>query len=163
MASRCGVRAGEISLITISPKEYLRTSFRPDRDFIDGEVLEWNAAQRGLGTRRQRSPNSARKSRPSEIRIPDIVVARIPISDEEVFTSALYLCVEVISLEDIVSACRNGSTNISNSVFPTFGNRSVEALRWRVKAEGWGGAASDGIMRSEDGQVAMALVDVYLP
>jgi hypothetical protein len=60
----------------ISVDENLRTSFDPDRAFVDGEVVE-----RNVGKRKH----------------------EIPIPDEEVFTRPPYLCVELMSPDDTIT------------------------------------------------------------
>ena len=76
----------------ISIDEYLHTSFRPDCDFIDGEVR-----LQALCALRMRVSSS-------RVRIPDVVVSEIPLPDEEVFSSPPYLCIEVMSPDDTFAA-----------------------------------------------------------
>ena len=163
----------------ISLEEYLRTSFRPDCDFIDGEVRERNVGKRRhayaqieVGTwfsQRKKDlllqPLTELRTQvgPGRIRIPDVVVARIPIPDEEVFTSPPYLCVEVMSPDDTVSALQERLDEYIDFGVPNIWVIDPWKHRgWRVTAVGWA-AALDGIMRSDDGQVAMPLADVLLP
>jgi Uma2 family endonuclease len=163
----------------ISLEEYLRTSFRPDCDFVDGEVRERNLGKRRHGyaqgeiatwfnlRKRELTLQSLTELRmqvaPGRIRIPDVVVVRTPIPDEEVFTSPPYLCVEVMSPDDTVSAMQERLDE-----YLGFGVPNVWVIDpwkhrgWRVTSAGWA-VASDGVMRSDDGQVAMPLVDVLLP
>jgi len=159
--------------------EYLRTSFHPDCDFIDGQILERNAGKRKHAYaqtriaawfvhRRQNLRLEAltelrMRVSPGRVRIPDVVVSEIPLPDEEVFTTPPYLCIEVMSPDDTIAAMQDrlddylqfGVTNIW--VVDPWKHRG-----WNVTSEGWATAAG-GIMRTADGRIALPLGDVLLP
>ena len=105
---------GSATLISI--EEYLRTSYSPDREYIDGEVVERNLGekthskiQRRLSTYldnrskkfgievfpEQRVQVSARR-----FRVPDLTVVRSPEPEQEIFTSPPHLCIEILSKDD---------------------------------------------------------------
>ena len=163
----------------ISVDEYLRTSFDPDCDFVDGEVLERNVGKRRHGyaqlrigawfVQRQQALNLAAitelrmRAWPNRIRIPDVVVSEMPLPEEEIFTSPPYLCVEVMSPDDTISAMQDRLDDYLNFGVPNIWVVDPWKHRgWRVTAEGWA-AAPDAIMRTADGRVAMPLADVLLP
>ncbi len=100
----------------ISVAEYLRASYRPDCDYVDGEVLERNVGETdhswlqmvlsaNLFARRgewnitplveQRVQVSARR-----YRIPDICVVRGPKPAEQILTKPPFICIEILSPED---------------------------------------------------------------
>ncbi|HEY3825986.1 MAG TPA: Uma2 family endonuclease [Bryobacteraceae bacterium] len=107
----------------ISVEEYLHTSYHPDRDFIEGEVLERNEGKRRHSYaqaqvaiwfgRRTELPclQSLTELRmrvgQNRIRIPDVVVCEVPLPEEEVFTSPPYLCIEVMSPDDTIAAMQD--------------------------------------------------------
>jgi Uma2 family endonuclease len=99
----------------ISVEEYLRTSYHPDCDYVDGEVLERNmgekshaklqkaillfltAREKELGIwviQEQRVQISAKR-----FRIPDICVT-LGEPNEEILHNAPFICIEVLSPED---------------------------------------------------------------
>jgi Uma2 family endonuclease len=159
--------------------EYLRTSYRPDCDFIEGEVLERNVGKRRHARAQARiaawfiqrqevlSLESLTELRmrvgPNRIRIPDVVVAEMPIPEEEVFITPPYLCVEVMSPDDTVAAMQDRLDD-----YLAFGVPNVWVIDpwkhrgWHVTAEGWATAAGE-VMRTADGRIAMPLADVLLP
>jgi Uma2 family endonuclease len=163
----------------ISVDEYLRTSYDPDCDFIEGEVLERNVgkrkhsyAQLRIGAwfvhRREMLCLEAftelrTRIGQRRIRIPDLVVCEVPIPNEEVFTTPPYLCVEVMSPDDTVAAMQDRLDD-----YLQFGVPNVWVIDpwkhrgWIVTAGGWATCA-DGIMRTPDGRVALPLADVLLP
>ena len=166
-----------VSTLT-SVDEYLRTSFHPDCDFIDGEVLERNVGKRRHGYAQARiviwfgrrtelpplEPLTELRMRigPGRIRIPDVVVVEA-IPDEEVFTSPPYLCIEVMSPDDTIAGMQDRLDDYLNFGVPNVWVIDPWKHRgWRVTAEGWA-TATDGVMRTSDGRIAMPLVDVLLP
>lgn len=96
----------------ISVEEYLETSYRPDCDYVDGEVVERNLGTRDHGwlqtaiaayffaRRRQWNITVITGLRirvsPTRFRIPDICVI-LGDTDEQVLTQPPFLCIEVLS------------------------------------------------------------------
>jgi Uma2 family endonuclease len=99
----------------ISAEEYLRTSYRPDCDYVDGEVLERNvgekshaklqkavllylsAREKELGIwaiQEQRVQVTAKR-----FRIPDICVT-LGEPNEEILRQPPFICIEILSPED---------------------------------------------------------------
>ena len=100
----------------ISVTEYLNTTFRPDCDYVDGEVLE-----RNLGERDHSQPQALlaayflirRKEwglwalteqrvqvKPHRFRIPDVCVLREDALYEQVVIAPPLICVEILSKDD---------------------------------------------------------------
>jgi Uma2 family endonuclease len=163
----------------ISVDEYLRTSFDPDCDFIEGEVLERNVGKRRHGYaqteiaawfvhRRQTlrlQPITELRMRvgPNKIRIPDVLVSEMPLPDEEVFTSPPYLCIEVMSPDDTMASLQDRLDDYLHFGVPNVWVVDPWKHRgWHVTADGWANAVG-GIMRTADGRIALPLVDVLLP
>src|SRR5689334_20398838 len=102
----------------ISVEEYLRTSYRPDCDYVDGEVQERNLGERDhsslqmkvlmyLGTRQKELgievfPEQRVQVKPARFRIPDVCVV-LGHTNEQIFTTPPFLCVEILSPEDRMS------------------------------------------------------------
>ena len=105
--------------VYIPVEEYLSTSYRPDCDYVDGEVLERNLGTQShallqallakwfddrfeshgcVGLTEQRLRVDERR-----VRIPD-VCALVNGADEEVLTSAPLVCIEVLSPEDTLTS-----------------------------------------------------------
>jgi Uma2 family endonuclease len=95
---------------------YLQTDFRPDCDYVDGEILERNAGEHEhaflqslLATlinehRREWNCTALTELRvqvsPSRFRIPDISVVAADVPFERVLSRPPILCVEILSSED---------------------------------------------------------------
>jgi Uma2 family endonuclease len=100
----------------ISVEEYLRTTYRPDCDYVDGQVLERNVGEKDHGKLQFRIAKwlDARAEElgifvfqeqrvrvgPRRFRIPDLCVVAGAEPDEQVFTSPPHICIEILSRED---------------------------------------------------------------
>jgi Uma2 family endonuclease len=99
----------------ISVEEYLSTSYRPDCDYLDGEVVERNLGERDhswlqmlvsayiFGHYKDQGICPFTEMRvqvkPKRFRIPDICVT-VGFPDEKIFTKPPLLCIEILSPED---------------------------------------------------------------
>jgi Uma2 family endonuclease len=102
--------------VQIPVEEYLRTVYRPDCDYIDGEVLERNMGETPharLQTffARYFAPyeddwhfevltEQRLQTGPKNYRVPDLMLARFPNLDERIIRTPPLLCLEVLSSED---------------------------------------------------------------
>jgi len=100
----------------IPVEEYLRTSYSPDCDFVDGEVLERNVGElEHSSTQREilfylqtRYPHLRRRLLPEQrvqvsitrFRIPDVCVRAEGAPREAIVRTAPALCIEILSPED---------------------------------------------------------------
>lgn len=157
----------------------MHTTYRPDCDFVEGHVVERNVGKKKHGyaqgevhfwfrsrkdqTRLQPIPELRIRVGSQRVRIPDVAVCELPLPEEEVLTAPPYLCVEIMSPEDTMSKLQDRLDD-----YLAFGVPNVWVIDpwkhrgWRVTADGWA-TATDGIMRTSDGRVAMALAEVLLP
>lgn len=99
-------------------EEYLTTVYRPDCDYVDGELLERNLGEKDHGRlqlklgayflARQSQWNTYAiveqrvQVRPGRFRIPDICVL-LGEPDEQILTTPPFLCIEILSPEDRLS------------------------------------------------------------
>jgi Uma2 family endonuclease len=99
----------------ISVEEYLRTSYRPDCDYVDGEVLGRNVGEKDhsslqkkiilyLGARESQLgicvfPEQRVQVSPTRFRIPDVCVT-LGEPAEQIFTKPPFICIEILSPED---------------------------------------------------------------
>lgn len=102
--------------------EYLRKSYRPDRDYVDGEVQERNLGERDHADLQMQialmlcQPRNAAHviARPelrvqvktARFRVPDICVLRKTTPREQIVTQPPLLCIEILSPEDTVQRTR---------------------------------------------------------
>ena len=100
----------------ISVEEYLRTTYRPDCDYVDGEVQERNMGETPHARLQsfflryfalhedewqiEALPEQRVHVAPRRYRIPDVMLAALPNLDERIVRTPPILCVEVLSSED---------------------------------------------------------------
>jgi len=106
------------SATLISVEEYLRSSYSPDREYVDGEIVERNLGEKAhgtvqsnlilyLGNRRKalgirEFPEQRVEVSPKRFRVPDITVVKAPAPREQIFRSPPHLCIEILSKDDTV-------------------------------------------------------------
>lgn len=102
----------------ISVEQYLATSYRPDCDYVDGEVVERNlgefdhswlqgaiiaffwTAYKKLGI--CAVPEQRVQVKPARFRIPDVCVC-LEKPNEQILTKPPFICIEILSPEDRMS------------------------------------------------------------
>jgi Uma2 family endonuclease len=105
---------GAATLVSI--EDYLSTSYSPDREYIDGRIVERNLGEKThsaiqgnlFGWFRDRRKELQYRAfvqvrvqvSPARFRIPDVTVIKASQVQGEIFTSPPYLCIEVLSKED---------------------------------------------------------------
>ena len=105
--------------LLISVDEYLRTSYRPDCDFIDGEVQERFLGERdhstlqlalGVVFHRNRDawkvvplPEQRVQVTDTRFRVPDLCIVRTGDPHDQIVRVAPLLCIEILSPEDTLS------------------------------------------------------------
>lgn len=102
----------------VSVEEYLKTSYSPDRDYVDGVVEERNLGERDHSWIQAKfigffiskfgktgvapMPEWRFQTSPTRFRIPDVTVVRGK-PDEKILTKPPLLCIEILSPEDRMS------------------------------------------------------------
>jgi len=100
----------------VSVEDYLSTSYSPDREYIDGRIVERNLGEKThssiqtnmilyLGPRRKELgikiyAEQRVQVSPTRFRIPDITVVKGSQFQGEIFTNPPHLCIEVLSKDD---------------------------------------------------------------
>ncbi len=102
----------------VSVEDYLRTSYRPDRDYVDGEIeekivgegthsiVQWflagtffvNAEAWGITGR----PECRVQVAPTRFRVPDLTILRRGLPREEILRMPPLLIIEILSPEDTI-------------------------------------------------------------
>lgn len=106
-----------MSTTLVSLEEYLGTSYSPDREYVDGVILERNVGKRphsrvqsNLAYFLQHRypalyawPGQRVRTTPTRVRIPDICVT-LDDPGIDTFEAPPFLCVEILSPDDTLSA-----------------------------------------------------------
>ena len=100
----------------ISVEEYLHTNYDPDREYVDGEVVERHLGEKTHSTiqanlivyfagRRKEwgvraYPEQRVQISPTRFRIPDVSVVKLSREQGEIFNNPPHLCIEILSKDD---------------------------------------------------------------
>ncbi len=165
-----------MTLTQISVDEYLATSYRPDCDFIDGELEERNVGQKDhsrLQTRIASWFDARRKQwdleafvelrmRVSETRyrIPDVCVVTLPQPEEQVITGAPYIAIEVMSPDDRFPRLQERFDDyLSMGIENIWAIDSTTGRAWQITEAGHL-EALDRVLRTTDGRVSLPLAEL---
>jgi len=161
----------------VSVDEYLATSYRPDCDFVDGELIERNLGtpdhsnlqrativwfeNRRRELRLSAYPEMRIRVSPSRYRIPDLCVIPPPMPRGQFLTQPPYICIEVLSPEDSFSKYQTRLDDYLEMGVPNIWVIDPPSRRgWSIAREGHF-EALDGVLRTGDGRVAMPMAELF--
>jgi len=163
------------TLIPVS--EYLSTSYDPDCDYVDGELLERNVGEYDHGRlqgvlfayffarEKQWGVNVVVEQRvqvsKTRFRVPDVCVLAGGKPDEQIFTRPPMFCIEILSPEDTMSRMQE---RISD--YLAFGVSHVWVPDPRTKraydyTAGGMHESKDGVLRIDNSQIAVPLAEIF--
>jgi Uma2 family endonuclease len=112
----CILKPGMGAATLVSIEEYLSTSYSPDREYIDGRIVERNLGEKTHSSiqgnlfgwfwdRRKQIPFRAFLEQRVQVsatrfRVPDVTVVRTSQTQGQIFTSPPHLCIEILSKDD---------------------------------------------------------------
>ncbi len=158
----------------ISVEEYLNTSYRPDCDYVDGEVRERNLGEfdhssmqgeiifwlrshySGLG--RRVLPEQRVQVKPTRFRIPDVCVLAEGAPREAVTRTPPLLCVEILLREDRMNEVVERLDDYFHMGVPVCWMIDPAKGRGWIATPGQLSEPSDGILRA--GDIEMPLSEV---
>jgi Uma2 family endonuclease len=161
----------------ISVEEYLRTNYRPDRDYVDGEVQERLSGEKNHGKVQKAVllqlaalenelgifviPEQRVQVSPTRFRVPDVCVMRTE-PKEQVFHDAPFLCVEILSPEDRVGRVQERVDDyIAMGVAYVWVIDPHTKRAWAITAkEGWREEIS-GVLKTEDPAMQVPLASLF--
>lgn len=163
------------TLVTV--QEYLATCFRPDREYVDGEIQERNLGEQPhsraqillaaflvqreakWGIRaltEQRIQVSA-----SRFRVPDVCVLHASASRDAIIQEAPILCVEILSSEDRVSRLNEKLRDYFQMGVRYVWVLDPQAKRAFCYTPGEMHEVLDGVLRAQDPNIEVPLAEVF--
>ncbi|HEY5329918.1 MAG TPA: Uma2 family endonuclease [Acidobacteriaceae bacterium] len=163
------------ALIPVS--EYLQTTYRPDRDYIDGELKERNVGEQPhgniqiiLGTIFQNNRltwgvrplgDTRLQITPTRYRIPDLMVLRNTDPKDGIVRFVPLLCVEIMSKDDRLNEIRERVADYAG-----IGTQDIWVIDpWKRVAyeESANGLRQpgDGILRVQGTSIEVSLADIF--
>jgi Uma2 family endonuclease len=177
MAIATEATAGSSSSKGMPVEEYLRTSFDPDCEYVDGEVLDRNVGEKGHSKVQWRLivwfakhgqalgvfalQEWRFKVTDRHYRIPDFCIVAGPEPDEAVLNTRPLVCVEILSPEDRMSRM---SKKIAD--YLAYGVRYVWILNPKTReaivyTEGDVHPVTDGMLRTENPAIEIPLSEIF--
>jgi len=161
----------------ISVEDYLRTTYDPDCDYVDGEVIERNVGERLHGKLQFELAYLFRTQRAiwktyalietrvqvseRRFRIPDVCVYIGPEPRERILSTPPFICIEILSPEDRISR-----TQARMDDYLQFGVRYVWVIDpdnrrvWVYTADG-SREVKDGMLRTENPSLTVDLSEIF--
>jgi Uma2 family endonuclease len=158
-------------------EEYLRTTYDPDCDYVDGEVLERNLGERDHSTlqrefifffrSRQKTwhvfvyPEQRVQMSAKRFRIPDICVYVGQKPPDQVFRTPPFICIEILSPEDRVERTQQRIDDYLRFGVPyVFVINPRERRAWSYTTEG-STEIHDGVLRTENPSFEVPLAEIF--
>jgi Uma2 family endonuclease len=156
----------------ISVTEYLNTTYRPDRDYVDGEVLERNLGEYDHSRSQMRIsayffnrekewrirvvPEQRVQVKPTRFRIPDISVVLEESPVEAIFRQPPFLCIEILSKDDSFNSVIDRLDDYVAMGVPNI---------WMIEPHTRRGYryTSDGLLEAKDGILRTSNPDLAVP
>lgn len=158
----------------VSVEEYLANAWSPDRDYIEGELLERNMGELSHGRLQLRIGAwlFARESRlrfkavievrlqvkPNRFRVPDLMVLRGDAPREEIVPAIPLLCIEILSKDDSMIGILERIQDYLDMGVPTCWIIDPIHRQGWVATSGHLAASTDGILRADDIEMPLAEV-----
>jgi Uma2 family endonuclease len=158
-------------------EEYLRTTYHPDCDYVDGEVLERNVGEHDhsdlqselvhyfRSRRKQWQLHAVVEQRvqvaPTRFRVPDVCVMKGGGPYPAIFRQAPFICIEVLSKKDsLVSTQKRIDDYLKFGVNYVWGFDPTDRRVWTYSSEG-NREVKDGVLRTENPSIEVLLAEVF--
>jgi Uma2 family endonuclease len=161
----------------ISVDEYLRTSYRPDCDYVDGEVLERNLGEydhsrpqgliyaflfnREKEWRIRVVPEQRVQVKPSRFRIPDICVVLADSPVEAIFRRPPFICIEILSKDDTFKSLTERLDDYLAMGVPNVWVIEPHTRRGYIYNSNGILEAKDGVLRAANSEIAVPLASIF--
>jgi Uma2 family endonuclease len=161
----------------VSVSEYLSTTYRPDREYVDGEIVERNMGKKPHSRAQSRvhAYLAAREAEwrvealveqtvqvsPTRFRIPDVCALRADAPEEDIITHPPFLCVEILSKDDTLLSVQDRLDDFLHMGVENVWVIDPEKRRgYRYTADGLI-VAKDGVMRTSNPAITVPLDAIF--
>jgi len=156
-------------------EEYLTTSYRPDCEYLEGQLLERKLGERDH-SKLQREfllrlhapdksawafPEQRVQVKPHRYRVPDLCVVYGPEPVEPVFTEPPFLCVEILSRDDRMSEMQDRLNDYLQMGVPQVWLVDPQRRRAYYCTEDGLQEAKDGFLRTTTPELTVSLGDLW--
>ncbi len=158
-------------------EEYLRTAYRPDCDYVDGEVLERNVGEHDhsdlqselvyyfRARRKQWGLHAVVEQRVqvkrNRFRIPDVCVVKGGRIQPAIFDEPPFICIEVLSKDDTLRSVQSRVDDYLNFGVPhVWVCDPYDRRVWTYTSDG-SREVKDGVLRTENPAIEVLLAELF--
>ena len=161
----------------VSVQQYLSTSYRPDREYIDGVILERNLGeydhsntQRLLGGyffihadewKVQALPEQRVQVKATRFRVPDLCIVFEPGPFEQIFITPPFICIEILSKDDTLESMQERIDDYLSFGVPYVWVINPRKRRAFVHTTEGCKEPKDGILRTENPEIVVPLTAIF--
>src|SRR6185369_8413989 len=161
----------------VSVQEYLNTSYSPDCEYVDGQIVERNVGAKEHselqtelaiylgGLRKQYGIHVFVEQRvqvlPTRFRVPDVCVVLGKRPSTSIFHEPPFLCIEILSKDDTFVETENRIDDYRQFGVPNIWVIDPGTRRARVYCGSRSEEAKDGILSTKDPIITVSLADLY--
>jgi Uma2 family endonuclease len=161
----------------ISVDEYLKTTYRPDCDYVDGEVRERNLGEYDhsrpqmrlilfVGTREKEwgirvVPEQRVQVNQNRFRIPDVCVVLADSPVEAIFRCPPFICVEILSKDDTFKSLTERLDDYLAMGVPNVWVIDPHTRRGYVYNASGLLETKDGVLRAANSEIAVPLASIF--
>jgi Uma2 family endonuclease len=163
-------------VVLVSVEEYLNTDYSPDCDYVDGLLEDRNVGQKDHSTTQMKIayflyhrrhqlnisvfPEQRVQVSTSRVGVPDVCVTLGEAPNEQVFTRAPFLCIEILSPDDRMSRMQEKMRDyLGMGVRYLWLIDPYTGLAW-IHTSAGAVEAKDGVLRTTDPVIEMPLAEV---
>jgi Uma2 family endonuclease len=162
---------GATTLISVA--EYLNTSYSPDREYIDGHIVERNLGEKThssiqrnlivfLGNRSRELgikvyPEQRVQVSATRFRIPDGTVVKTSQDQDEIFRLPPHLCIEILSKDDTMDYLQEKIDDYLRFGVPYIWIVSPRTRKAYIATEAGMIEAKSGVLETQDPNISVPL------
>ena len=166
---------GAATLVSI--EEYLSTSYSPDREYIDGRIVERNLGEKThssiqtnlimyLAPRRKALgikiyAGQRVQVSPTRFRTPDVTIVKASQFQGEIFTSPPHLCIEVLSKDDTMVYMQEKIDDYLRFGVPYIWIINPRLRKGYVATEAGIVEARSGILQTSNPDIQVPLAEIF--
>ena len=161
----------------VSVERYLHTNYDPDREYVDGEVVERNWGEKThstiqrnlilcLGNQSKQLgiavfPEQRVQVSRTHFRIPDVTIVKLSQEQGEIFTNPPHLCIEILSKDDTMEYMQEKIDDYLGFSIPYVWIINPKNRKGYVVTSDGMVEAKSGILETKDPAISMPLANLF--
>jgi len=171
------LRPGMGAATLVSVEEYLSTSYSPDREYIDGRIVERNLGELTHGRIQRRLivyfdlrakklgievvPEQRIQVSPTRFRVPDVTVVKTSQIQGEIFTAPPHLCIEILSKDDTMLYMQEKIDDYLRFGVPYIWIINPRLRRGYVATKAGMVEAESGVLATSDPEIRVPVAELF--